>query len=249
MFISSPSTFPAGKFRASFSEHRGTSLFRMAPKPKSDAKSDVLQLLTNKNRPYSVISLGDELHGEYPKAAIQKALDSLTAEGKIICKLFGKTTKLYFPNQEGLPVARPDELIQMDAHLESLRDKATALKQRLDDLRRQRNALAATKPIPELIAYRDELAAKVEAEEQRKNELIALAEGITPEDAERFQKEFRSRCEQWRSRRNKCKEIIDTLCDAADKKPGQIIEELDLETDESQGVRLEFKDKQYFVIE
>jgi 26S proteasome regulatory subunit (ATPase 3-interacting protein) len=221
----------------------------MAPKSKSDPKADVLQLLTSKNRPFSVITLVDELHGEYPKAAVQKALDALTAEGKIMCKLFGKTTKLYFPSQEGLPVARPDELVQMDAELDGLREKASLLKQRLDELRRQRNALAATKPIPELIAYRDQLAAQVEAEEKRKNELIQLAEGITPEDAERFQKAFRTRCDQWRARKNKCKEIIDTLCEAADKKPAQIIEELELETDESVGLKLGFKDKQYYVVE
>jgi 26S proteasome regulatory subunit (ATPase 3-interacting protein) len=221
----------------------------MPPKTKSDPKADVLHLLTSKNRPFSVITLVDELHGEYPKAAVQKALDALTAEGKIICKLFGKTTKLYFPNQEGLPVARPEELVQMDANLDSLRERAAALKQRLEELRRQRNALAATKPIPELIAYRDELAARVQSEEARKEELIRSAEGITPEDAERFQKEFRSRCEQWRARKNKCREIIDTLCEAADKKPAQIIEELELETDEAVGLKLEFRDKQYYVIE
>jgi plasmid maintenance system antidote protein VapI len=107
----------------------------------------------------------------------------------------------------------------------------------------------ATKPIPELIAYRDQLAAQVQEEDQRRTELIQSAEGITPEDAERFQKEFRTRCEQWRSRKNKCKEIIDTLCEAADKKPAQIIEELELETDESVGLRLEFKDKQNYVID
>jgi 26S proteasome regulatory subunit (ATPase 3-interacting protein) len=221
----------------------------MPPKSKSDPKSEIFQFMSAKNRPFSVTSLGDELHGEYPKAALQKALDALTADGRVICKLCGKTTKLYFPNQEGLPVASPKQLAQMDSDLDELRERAAEMHQRLDELRRQKAVLTATKPLPELIAYRDSLIRKVADEAERRDELVRAAEGITPEDADRYQKEFRTRCEQWRTRRNKCMEIIDTLCEAADKKPAQIIEELELETDEALGLKLEFRDKQYRVIE
>jgi hypothetical protein len=42
-----------------------------------------------------------------------------------MCRLLGKKTKLYFPNQEGLPKERPEEFVQMDADLDGLRDKAS----------------------------------------------------------------------------------------------------------------------------
>jgi 26S proteasome regulatory subunit (ATPase 3-interacting protein) len=221
----------------------------MAPTPKNDPKTDVLQLLRNKNRPFSSTTLVDELHGEYPKSVVQKALDVLSADGSIICKLCGKATKLYFPNQAGLPVASPEELAKMDAKLDELRQTAADMKQKVDSLRIQRNRLIQTKPIPELIAYRDQLKKQVEETEARKNELVQMAEGISPEDAARYQKEFRTRCEQWRQRKNKCQEILDTLSDAADKKPKQLIEDLELETDEQHGIKLEFRDKQFHVIE
>jgi 26S proteasome regulatory subunit (ATPase 3-interacting protein) len=221
----------------------------MAPKAKNDPKADVLQLLRNKNRPFSSTSLVDELHGEYPKGVVQKALDVLSAEGSIVCKLCGKETKLYFPNQTGLPVANPEELARMDAQVDQLRQTAAELKQKVDSLRVQRNRLVHTKPIPELIAYRDQLRQQVSETEARKNELVQMAEGISPEDAARYQKEFRTRCEQWKQRKNKCQEILDTLSDAADKKPKQLIEELELETDEQHGIKLEFRDKQFHVIE
>jgi hypothetical protein len=76
--------------------------------------ADFPDLLTNKNRPFGVIARVDELHGEYPKGAVQKPLDALAYEVKIICKLFGKTTKLYSLKQEDLPIARPEQLIHTD---------------------------------------------------------------------------------------------------------------------------------------
>lgn len=220
----------------------------MPPKGKSDPKAAVLQLMQEKNRPYSVINIGDELHGEFPKSAIQKAVDALTSEGKITCKLFGKSTKIYFASQEGLPVASKEELQQLDNHLDELRERETELKQKVEELRARKNRLANTKPLPELYAYRDELRQRAEQEEARKDSLIEEAQGITPEDAEKHQKAFRTRCEQWRTRKNKCREMIDAFCEAVDKKPSELMEEIGLETDEMCGVKLEFRDKKYTVI-
>ena len=220
----------------------------MPPKGKSDPKSAVLQLMKEKNRPYSVINIGDELHGEYPKSAIQKAVDALTAEGKITCKLFGKSTKIYFASQDGLPVASKEELEQLDAHLDELRERENELRQKVEELRVLRNRLANTKPLPELCQYRDELRQQAEQEETRRDALIKEAEGITPEDAEKHQKNFRTRCEQWRARKNKCREILDAFCEAVDKKPSELTEEVGLETDEACGLKLEFKDKKFTVI-
>lgn len=134
----------------------------------------------------------------------------------------------------------------MHEHLDELRERSALLKPRVEELRKQRATLVPRTPIPELIAYRDELARKGAEEQQQKTELIQMAEGITCEDAERSQKEFRMRCEQWMSRKNKCTEMLDMLYFALDKKPAQIIKELELEQDEA---KLKFKDKQFKVIE
>lgn len=221
----------------------------MPPKSKNDPTDLILQFLLTKNRPYSITNICDELHGEFSKTVVTKAVDSLTNEGRITCKLFGKTTKLYFANQENLPVASADDLERMDAEIESMRTQESQLRERLEELRRHRNKLFATKPIPELEAYKQELEERLAAEEQHREELISLADGISPGDAELYQKNYRTRCEQWRQRRNKCREIIDTLCEATEKKPSQIIDELGLDTDEANGVKLEYRDKQYNVVE
>ncbi|OHS95262.1 hypothetical protein TRFO_02249 [Tritrichomonas foetus] len=220
----------------------------MPPKSKADPSHDILQLIKDKNRPFSAQTLVDELHGEYGLAVVKKAVDQLATENKCSCKVSGKA-KLYFANQEGLPVASPEQLEQMDANLENLREQIISLKEKVESLRTRRNQLANTKPFPELVQYRQDIEQQVQKEEQRRDELIALAEGITPEDAQKFQKDYNDRCAQWKARRGKCMEIIDQLSEGCGKKPAELIAEMELETDEALGLKLEYKDKRYTVYE
>lgn len=220
----------------------------MPPKSKSDPSNDILQILKDKNRPFSVITLTDELHGEYTQTVVKKAIEQLAADGKCSSKISGKA-KLYFANQEGLVVASQEQIEEMDAELETLREKSTILKERMESLKVRKNQLLNMKPFNELVEYRKQIEEQVKIEEDRKCELIRLAEGITPEDAEKSQKEFKDRCSQWRSRKAKCNEIIDQLSEGCQKKPSVLIEEIELETDESEGLKLEFKNKEYTIYE
>ena len=52
------------------------------------------------------------MNGENFKTVMQKSFDSLV--GKITCKIFGKTTKLYFAKQDGKEVTLKEQLIEMD---------------------------------------------------------------------------------------------------------------------------------------
>lgn len=75
----------------------------------SDAKSAVFKYLRDQNRPYSVNDIMLNLHKEHGKAAIQKGIDLLVCDGKIIEKVFspvsfnlkGKILKEKFSNYVG----------------------------------------------------------------------------------------------------------------------------------------------------
>lgn len=54
------------------------------------ASEAVLKYLIDTNRPYSCADVTVNLRGAFPKSAIQKALDALSEQGKIKCKLYGK---------------------------------------------------------------------------------------------------------------------------------------------------------------
>ena len=220
----------------------------MPPKPKTSPESSILAVLSSKNRPFSAITLCDELHGEYSQSAVKKAAEQLAETGAISAKISGKT-KLFFPNQANLVVATPMELASLDRRLEQLSEACSRLKERAEVLRSQRDALLRKKTICELRKFREEVEKKAVQEEQRKSLLIEQAKGITPEDAQNYTRNFAMRCEQWRRRKNMCKEIIDQISEGCNKKPSELIDELGLETDEALGLKLEFKNKVYTVIE
>lgn len=220
----------------------------MPPKRKDSPEDAIVSLLEEKNRPYSSITLEAELHNDIKQTQLKKILDQLVNDGRISCKNSGKM-KLYFANQEDLQVASPEELEQIDNRIEGLKETATGLGNTLEELRAQRNRLLKMKPIDQLRQYRVDIEENVQKESARKEELIKFSEGISPDDAVNFQKQFDLRCGQWKSRKNKCKEIIDQICEGMGKKPSELYEELDLETDENFGLKLEYKDKKYTIIE
>ena len=94
--------------------------FLMPPKSKVNPTQEILTFLLEKNRPYSSTNLVDEMHGEYSKTVIQKALDSLVESDLITCKLCGKSSKLYFAKQDDKQVASKEELVEMDQKNEEL---------------------------------------------------------------------------------------------------------------------------------
>ena len=195
----------------------------MPPKSKNNPTNDVLKFLLDKNRPYSITNLVDEMHGEYSKTVLQKSVDQLVENGQITCKLFGKTTKLYFAKQEGKEVASKEELTQFDQLIDDLHDNLEDLQKKVKELRLKRDLLSSTRKLNDLKDFKIKLEIDVEKAEIKKNELIKSSEGITPEEASKSQKKFSEKCENWKNRKNKCYQILDTLGESAEKKRSELI--------------------------
>lgn len=62
------------------------------------ASDAVLKYLVDTNRPYSCADVTVNLRGAFTKGAVQKALDALSDNAKIKCKLYGKQ-KVYAATQ------------------------------------------------------------------------------------------------------------------------------------------------------
>ncbi|EAY06363.1 hypothetical protein TVAG_151700 [Trichomonas vaginalis G3] len=223
----------------------------MAPKSKVNPIGQILEFLLERNRPYSATNLVDEMHGEFTKTVIQKALDQLVDENKITCKLAGKSSKLYFAKQEGKQVASKEELVVMDQHNDELSHKLQDLQKLRDELRARRDVLSSTRKLDELRQYRVEIEQQCGKKAQYRDKLIESAQGINPEDIAKITKDYNTRCEQWKKRRAMCMDILNTICgqEGMDKKPADIIEEQGLETDEQYHVKLEFKDRKYTIVD
>merc|ERR1719277_1178678 len=96
------------------------------------------------------------LHKEFGKTAIQKALDNLVSEQQLVEKVNGKQ-KAYVINQESLPTANEEELASLDAQIKEaegeLSVKNQELKQaeaKLKELQSQPTNTEAERQIAEL---------------------------------------------------------------------------------------------------
>lgn len=221
----------------------------MAPKSKTDPSSLLLNFLNEKNRPYSATNLVDELHGEFSKTVIQKSLDSLVDSNQIVCKLCGKTTKLYYANQDGKETATKEQLLEMDQRNDELNDRIKELQTKRDELLARRNVLISKRTIEDLRKWRITIEQNLNDEKDKTQQLIKEAEGITPDESNKILLEFSKRCEEWKKRQKLCKEIIDKLSEQASKKPEELFEEQGLDADESYNVKLEvIGNKKYRVV-
>ncbi|XP_060807108.1 homologous-pairing protein 2 homolog isoform X2 [Amyelois transitella] len=95
------------------------------------ANEAVLKYLTDTNRPYSCADVTVNLRGAFTKSAIQKALDYLSENGKIKCKLYGKQ-KVYAIVQTDVVVEGDNDIDDYDNLVktltQSIADKSNSLK-------------------------------------------------------------------------------------------------------------------------
>ena len=89
---------------------------KMSSKMTKDPQQIVLKYMRDQNRPFSTNDVMMNLHKEFGKTAIQKALDTLVSEGQLVEKVNGKQ-KAYVINQENLPTANEEELASLDAQI------------------------------------------------------------------------------------------------------------------------------------
>ena len=103
----------------------------------SDCANAVLKYLVAQNRPYSATDVMQNLHKEFGKTAIQKALDELAVQGRILEKVYGKQ-KVYCALQQG-SASREEmarELAELDADVTKTTENLRAVEQQVRRSRR-----------------------------------------------------------------------------------------------------------------
>lgn len=93
----------------------------------------VMSYFQKMNRPYNALIFSDNLQGTIGKTTLNKILQTLTDDGKLTCKEFGKQ-KLYWRNQELLQVEDKEELSILDKKLENLEEELEKLNEECSKL-------------------------------------------------------------------------------------------------------------------
>ena len=128
----------------------------------------MLGVMEKEKKPYSVQEVVNHLQTDgVKKAAAQRGLDALVAKRTVIEKVFGKNTKIYFLNQEGLEKMEPEEMWASQAENRLLQQQVTTLGSEVRDLERKLKALQRKKTVPELKAAIDGTKARITDSEER----------------------------------------------------------------------------------
>eukprot|EP01016_Furgasonia_blochmanni_P023213 TRINITY_DN25129_c0_g1_i1.p1 TRINITY_DN25129_c0_g1~~TRINITY_DN25129_c0_g1_i1.p1 ORF type:complete len:189 (+),score=54.80 TRINITY_DN25129_c0_g1_i1:63-629(+) len=98
-----------------------------------DSYDTVFEYMTKANRPYSLINIHDNLHGQIKKGPLQKILDQLSSDGQLKMKEYGKA-KVYLLNQENIPEVDKGELENLNNELNKRREKMTQLNDKTKEL-------------------------------------------------------------------------------------------------------------------
>lgn len=82
--------------------------------------------IVQQNRPFNPQNIFDNLHGKVKKASVQKILDTLSGDGRIASKDFGKA-KVYYALQSNAEVPPKAELDEMDSKISELSTESREL--------------------------------------------------------------------------------------------------------------------------
>ncbi|KAL9642542.1 hypothetical protein ABK040_011109 [Willaertia magna] len=205
-------------------------------KSEPEAKKMIIEYMQKQNRPYSLQQIIDNLGGQIKKAMATKCVDKLEQSNELVCKTNGKQ-KIYFRTQEGLEVLSKEALKEIDTEIRTLQNEFNSHKN-------ENTTLTNTLTKIQKSLSNVELEECIQKEEQillaRKEKLEKLQNGqvqlVAPEEKQKALKEMDQYLKEWKKRKVIAAELVDNLSEGTGQKPGELFEEIGVDTDEIVGV-------------
>ncbi|KAI4477487.1 hypothetical protein M0804_012604 [Polistes exclamans] len=177
------------------------------------AMDTVYKHLKIRNRPYSVNDIVLNLHNEFGKSAVQKAIDHLLAEGKIFEKVYGKQ-KVYCVVQDSTKDI--EELMRIDKELQVHANEVETRYQDLEkEIKTQETLLTSLKSSVTLEEARREKVLLEESIEVLANKLDILLASTGSTDLTETKRKTESSLNEYSreylKRKRLCTELIDCI--------------------------------------
>lgn len=196
----------------------------------SDPKDIVFNYMLTQNRPYSVINIFDNLHGQVKKAQLIKVLDTLTDEKKLICKEYN--TKIYLANQNNFPPINADALASVDASIEMYKKENTKLKEMLNDKQAELKSIVATYTDSELNCVIEKKRKELETLKCKVDKINNnVIEPVPEEKMVEKEKEVNNMKVKYKKIKRICSDIIDKFAEGMDIKRNKFMEDAGIEDD------------------
>ena len=205
-------------------------------KPKENASvTSVLAYMLKQNRPYSVQDVFQNMGKDFGKTAVMKAMESLTAEGKLLEKVYGKQ-KVYTANQSQFPLVDEAEIKTMDARITQLN---CTIQGKVESLGKLESELKIYNRLITTAEARRQLSKIYSETEKLKEKLLHLKEGrvlISKEEKDALYNGRERYVKEWRKRKRITSDILNCILEGYPKTKKILLEEIGIETDEEYNV-------------
>ncbi|XP_015184028.1 PREDICTED: homologous-pairing protein 2 homolog isoform X1 [Polistes dominula] len=193
------------------------------------AMDTVYKHLKIRNRPYSVNDIVLNLHNEFGKSAVQKAIDHLLAEGKIFEKVYGKQ-KVYCVVQDSTKDI--EELMRIDKELQVHANEVETRYQDLEkEIKAQETLLASLKSSVTLEEARREKVLLEESIEVLTNKLNILIASTGSTDLTEMKRKTQSSLDEYSreylKRKRLCTELTDCILENYPGTKSELYDEID----------------------
>ena len=196
----------------------------------NDPKDIVLNYMLTQNRPYSVINIFDNLHGQVKKAQLIKILESLTEDKKLICKEYN--TKIYLANQDNFPPINAAHLSSLDLSIDNIKKENAHLKEILNAKHSELKAITSEYTDAELDIVIEQNKKKVEMLRKKVEKINNNTIELVPEEKmKEKEKELEKMKVKYKKIKMICLDIIDRFVEGMDMKRSKFIEESGIEDD------------------
>jgi DNA-binding transcriptional regulator GbsR (MarR family) len=229
------------------------------PKPKKKAalQDTVFSHMYLSMKPFTLKSLADELRST--DTILTFIMLSLVDKGLVATKDFtsgkGRTKTLYWA-VDGVQskevavlasIATPAECKTTITQYQTLQSQISSLQKTLAAINSDLSNTEIDSKLHQEEASLNQMQQQVEAIRNRLRapaaqppKLLGRPKGPPkiPSTPRRLKRRINNMRDEWKSRKQKCMDLCDQLCDAMEKKPKDIVKLLDVETDEMCGVNL-----------
>eukprot|EP01086_Lenisia_limosa_P011346 TRINITY_DN37068_c0_g1_i1.p1 TRINITY_DN37068_c0_g1~~TRINITY_DN37068_c0_g1_i1.p1 ORF type:complete len:222 (+),score=61.52 TRINITY_DN37068_c0_g1_i1:46-711(+) len=212
----------------------------MATKKDQQFQSDlqaVLDYLNTCNRPHSTQSLVDSMHGKIKKTQMQKCLDSLVVDQKIILKEWGKS-KIYACRQDQFPKVAPEQMASIDETIKKVAEEASRIAKEVAVLKTEFQQLTAKPVLENLKSLMEDLRKELDTKTESLKDLRENATVISDEDQVNVKTKLKNNVAAWRKRKRTVNDMVGAISEASGKRPRELHEDIGIETDEEAKVDL-----------
>ncbi|KAI3658775.1 hypothetical protein MP638_001657 [Amoeboaphelidium occidentale] len=203
---------------------------KAASKGGNNAEATILNYLKRTNRPYSATDLTNNLK-DYGKTQIVKSLTSLSQDGSIICKTYGKQQVYVVKQEEGDATVSKEELTELDEQCDRMKEelskKKAELKERVDLLN---NSLLCTLTDEALSERLSAVSAELEKKQQKLQLLLGGGvELVDEKEIKRVEEELKKMNDLLKKRKRMCMDAVKAISEGMDMKVKDFVESVGIE--------------------